>query len=118
MQFFMDGYDTLGSAISMAFYFLTVNPEVQDKVIEEVDRIAEKCGENITGDDVNELKYMDQVFSEAGRMAPVPWTYRACTKEWSFPDRPDLVIPKNTRIIIPIYGLHVKQAFKGCLSSF
>jgi len=66
MQFFVDGYDTLGSGISMAFYFLTINPDVQDKAIEEVDRIAKKCGDSLTGDDINELKYMDQVFTEAG----------------------------------------------------
>jgi len=103
----MDGYDTLGSSISMAFYFLTVNPDVQDKVIEEVDRIADKCGDNITGEDVNELKYMDQVFAEAGRLSPVPWTWRACTKDWPLPDKPNVVIPKNMRVLIPIYGLHV-----------
>jgi len=111
IQFFLDGYDTLGSSLSMAFYFLTVNPDVQDKVIEEVDKIALTCGETITGDDINDLKYLDQVFSEAGRLAPIPWTYRACTKEWQLPDHPGVVIPKGMRVLIPIYGLHVSLLF-------
>jgi len=109
MQFFQDGYDTLGSQLSMAFYFLTVNPEIQDKAIKEVDVIADKCGGQLTGEVINELKYMDQVFSESSRMAPVPWTFRECTKEWPLPDRPDIVIPKGMRVIIPIYGLHVSK---------
>jgi len=112
MQFFFDGYDTLGSALSMAFYFLAINPDVQEKAIEEVDQIAAKCGDAIRVDDINELKYMDQIFSETGRMAPVAWTYRSCTKEWSLPDHPGVVIPIGMRVMIPIIGLQVIFEYK------
>lgn len=63
MQFFIDGYDSVTVYITYVFYFLAVNPDIQEKVIAEVDEVAEKCnnGEDITGELVNELKYLDQV---------------------------------------------------------
>ena len=58
MQFFLDGYDTVASLICIALYFLAVNPDVQDKATAEVDGVA---SDDLRGDDVNALKYLDQV---------------------------------------------------------
>jgi len=108
MQFFLDGYDTLGTSISLAFYFLATHPDVQEKAIEEVDEIAGKCDVSLGADDISELKYLEQVFNEAGRIAPFPWTFRACTKNWTLPGNPNVMIPKGMRVMIPIYAVHVR----------
>jgi len=109
LQFFLDGYDTLGAVISMTLYFLTIHPQVQEKASEEVDSIDQLCSGRLTAEHIPRLKYLDQVFSEASRMAPVPRVYRACTKDWPLPGKPDVVIPKGMRVMIPIYGLHVRK---------
>ena len=60
----------------MALYFLAVNPEVQEEAFAEAEALADKTGGNLSGEDVNELKYIDNVLSEATRMATVPTIQR------------------------------------------
>lgn len=63
MQFFFDGFDTVSVFITFVFYFLAVNPEVQDKAIAEVDEVVDKFGDedNASGEVLSELKYLEQV---------------------------------------------------------
>jgi len=109
MQFFLDGYDTLGSALGMTFYFLTVNDKVQEKLIDEVDELAEERGEEVDAESLDKLKYMDQVLAESGRLATLPWSYRGCTKDWPLPGSPNIIIPKGMRVMIPIYAIQVSN---------
>nr|APH81385.1 cytochrome P450 CYP3024A3 [Tigriopus kingsejongensis] len=105
MQFFMDGYDTVSAVTTMSLYYLATNPEVQDKAVEEVDRIASRVGANITGEEVNELKYVDQVFQETARMAPFAFTLRRCTKDYKLQGT-DATITKGMNVMFPIVALH------------
>lgn len=105
MQFFLDGYDTVSALLSMVFYFVAIDPEVQDRLLAEIDDMASKVGANITGDDVKELKYLDQVFHESSRLAAFAFTVRRCTKSWKIPGT-DVVIPEDMAVMIPIQGLH------------
>jgi cytochrome P450 family 6 len=68
--------------------------------------VASRCGDTLTGEDVLELKYLDQVISETLRLLPPPATVRTCTKEWRVPDT-DIVVPVGMRVHIPIIGIHV-----------
>ena len=61
MQFFMDGHTTTTSFLKFAFYFLSLNPDVQDIALQEVDDFAELHGGDINRDNVDELKYLEQV---------------------------------------------------------
>merc|ERR1712113_470221 len=70
-------------------YFLTMNPEVQSKL----------------QDDIAGLKYLDRVVCEGQRMGCFAFTARLCTKTWAVPGS-DFVIPADTRIVITIVGLH------------
>ena len=44
-------------------YFLTVNPDIQSKLQDDIDELFEskKAGEEIKQDDVTGMKYLDQV---------------------------------------------------------
>ena len=106
MQFFLDGNDTVEAALGMTWYFLATHPEVQEKAIEEVDRVYEACDGVLTGDFVNELKYLDCCFSEAGRLGPFPTTMRTCTKDWTIPGT-SVTIPKGMRVMVPILGVQM-----------
>ena len=61
MQFFMDGHTTVAALVKFTFYFLALNPEVQDAAMQEVDDFADRHGDDINRDNVDELKYLEQV---------------------------------------------------------
>ena len=105
-QFFLDGYDMVQNAISNTLYFIAINPDVQDKAQAEIDEIYEACGGVLSGDWVNKLKYLECCFNEAGRFSPFPNTTRCCTKDWTIPGT-NITIPKGTRVMIPIIGVHM-----------
>merc|ERR1719397_1317754 len=50
------------------------------------------------------MTYMDQVINEGLRIGPAPFSNRFCTKDWKI-SGDDLVIPKGTKVYIPIGGL-------------
>ena len=59
----------------MALYYLAVNPKVQEKAAAEALKLAEQSADDqgrISGEDVNQLKYIDQVLNETLRMAAIP----------------------------------------------
>ena len=110
MQFFTDGFETVGLYLSLCLYFISINPEVQYKARDEVDEINEKYGDDLTGEAVNSLKYLDQIFSETGRLFPIGATGRLCTKNWTIPGT-NITIPKGTRVTIPVYPLQMDPQF-------
>ncbi|ULU03592.1 hypothetical protein L3Y34_016816 [Caenorhabditis briggsae] len=67
--FVIGGFDTTALALSYVTYLLTVNPEVQKKVREEVD--AEFGDSEIEFEKLGRLKYMDCVIKEALRLYPL-----------------------------------------------
>ena len=110
MQFFMDGYDSLSSVITMSLYYLATNPAVMEEAIREVDEIADKYGENLTGEQATELKYLDMVGQETIRSVPFPVTQRTCNKAWKIPGT-DAVLPVSARALIPIAGINMDPEF-------
>jgi len=107
VQFFSDGYDSAALVVCVVLYYLAVNPDVQSKLQEEIDEVFESkdTGEEIVADDITNMRYLDQVLLEGQRLGCLPFTARECTKDWQVPGD-SFVIPKNTRVIIPIIGLH------------
>lgn len=105
LQFFMDGYDTVGSATTAALYFLACNSEAQAQAYDEVKAMVDASGDLDTSA-VSELKYLDAVISETNRLAPFPYTYRTCTKPWKVPGT-DVILPVGMRVLLPISGYHM-----------
>jgi cytochrome P450 len=109
MQFFMDGFDTVAGYISMMIYFLAMNPEVQDKAMAEVDDFFDTYGTDVNGDNVNELKYLDQIFNETGRFLGIGIS-RTCTKPWTIPES-NITIPKGMRVVVPINAMQLDPQY-------
>jgi cytochrome P450 len=101
--FLFAGYDTTGSTLTLISYNLACNPEIQEKLIEEVDNCVEKHG-CINYDTVFDNQYLDMVIEENMRMYP-PATRidRICNKDYEFEG---LKIPKGQLVTIPIWALH------------
>ena len=101
IQFFVDGYETVGAQITLAMHYLAVNPNVQEKLRNEilsrkVDHISE----------LDDLPYLDRTVSEVFRIGAIYHTYRTCTKPWNIPNTNAIVEP-GMRVMIPIIGLHI-----------
>lgn len=104
IQFFTDGFEGFSRISSIIVYLITVHPEVQDKMLEEMEDVLGDR-EEVTEEDTRNLFYLEQVISEALRMCPVMFTYRECGKPYQVPGTQH-VIPQGTRLILPIAGLH------------
>ena len=62
VSFFSAGNDTTSMTISFTLYELAINPEIQNRLRQEVRETFEKHGD-FTYEAVNEMKYLDMVFN-------------------------------------------------------
>lgn len=61
--FFIAGFETVSTAMSFVAYELAVNPHIQKRLREEVDKTLDECGGKITYDAVNKMHYLDMIIS-------------------------------------------------------
>ena len=101
------GYDTTGTTLAFACYQLAKNPEIQEKLREEVEGISDDLNEDITYDDLHEMHYLDQVISETLRLHnPAGILQRNVLRDYKVPGH-DLILEKDTQIWINIVGVHM-----------
>ncbi|XP_078037565.1 putative cytochrome P450 6a14 [Augochlora pura] len=107
--FFLAGFETSSSTIGHALYELALQPDIQDKLRKEIrENLEENAreGKSLTYDQVKEMKYLDAVFRETLRKHPIlPILMRQVTTNYTFKGT-EITIPKDTRIWIPVYGIH------------
>jgi hypothetical protein len=63
ITFFGDGFETSSTALSFSLYALATNPDVQEKVREEVESVLKRHGGELTFDSIQEMTYLDMVFA-------------------------------------------------------
>lgn len=59
--FFIAGFETSSSTLNYALLELAQNPQIQDKLRNEIQATLKKHGNQITYDSIQEMKYLDQV---------------------------------------------------------
>ncbi|CAH1985077.1 unnamed protein product [Acanthoscelides obtectus] len=109
--FFVDGQATTGLAMGGILYDLAKNPEVQQKLREELNEYFEKDKGQLSYESIQEMPYLDACFKESLRMQPVlGFLTKVCTKTYTYtpPDEshPPIVIEKGTPILLPIHAIH------------
>ncbi|ETN64345.1 cytochrome P450 9b2 [Anopheles darlingi] len=113
--FFLAGFDTVSTCLTFLAHELTVNPDVQRKLYEEILETKNSLnGGQLTYDAVNKMRYMDMVVSESLRMwSPAPSTDRECVKDYVVDDGAGtrFTIDKGTTVFIPIAGLHMDPQY-------
>ncbi|KAJ8729799.1 hypothetical protein PYW07_016837 [Mythimna separata] len=109
--FFLAGFETVSTAMSFLMYELAVNPEVQEKLAQEIKDTDAKNGGKFDFNSIQNMTYMDMVVSEVLRLWPPGLALdRVCTKDYNL-GKPndkaeDYIVPKGTAIAIPVYAIH------------
>ncbi|CAL1296480.1 unnamed protein product [Larinioides sclopetarius] len=104
--FFTAGYDTTSSTLSFATYQLALNPEIQDELREEVDRVLQETNGELTYEAVQKMKYLDNVISETLRLYPIVVKLeRYADAEYKLGDT-GIFIPKGMLLSIPVFAMH------------
>lgn len=112
--FLVAGFDSVSLLITFTFYELAINPEIQEKLFNEIREnvIDSKLNYNV----VTEMKYLDMVISEALRKwSPIPSTDRQATKDFIIkaknPGEKELVVEKGMSIGVPIASIHLDPKY-------
>lgn len=104
--FFFAGQDTTSSVISYTLYQLALNPEVQEKLREEVDECFNIHGEHPSLDVITKLKYLHGVVSEALRMYPPATRIERSPLEDYILGDTGIKVKKGELIGVPVYSMH------------
>ncbi|KAI4464328.1 cytochrome p450 family 4 [Holotrichia oblita] len=101
--FVFEGHDTTTSSISWTLLLLGNNPEIQEKLYQEIKEVLQD--KSIPSfNNLPELKYLECVIKESLRMFPsVPFIIRTIEQEIQIDQ---YKIPAGTDILLHIYALH------------
>ena len=102
--FFAAGFDTSANTLAALSYFLVSNPDVYDKVMQELTERLEDSEGKVSYETVSDMPYLEACIRETLRMsAPLARNDRICNKDWEYKG---IRIKKGTRIGIPIQVIH------------
>ncbi|KAK3736032.1 hypothetical protein QZH41_002750 [Actinostola sp. cb2023] len=102
--FLLAGYESSSFTLSMMCYSLATNPDVQERLQQEIDRVWTDEDEMPSYDMVHKLPYLDMVMSETLRLYPPAFaSFRECNKECVVNG---VKIPKDALILVPAYSIH------------
>jgi cytochrome P450 family 6 len=62
-MFFGAGFETSASTMSFCLYELALNPDIQDRLRNEIDTVLKKHGDSVTYEGIQEMKYLDKIIS-------------------------------------------------------
>lgn len=104
--FFLAGLEPSASAMFSAMMELGRNPEILQRVHEEIDETFEKYNGQLTYDAIMDMKYIDMVINEAMRMyPPIGFLNRECVEDTVLPVG-NIKVDKGTKIFLPVYEIH------------
>ncbi|KAF2894715.1 hypothetical protein ILUMI_11460 [Ignelater luminosus] len=109
--FFVAGFDTASTLMGFMCYELAVNPDIQQRLIDDVDASLEKCNGDVTYEALMGMKYLDMVVSETLRKwSPAETTDRNSVRDYviepTLPGERPVHVDVNTSCWIPIYAIH------------
>ncbi|CAH2005967.1 unnamed protein product [Acanthoscelides obtectus] len=105
--FVLGGHDTTATALSFTLYCLARHPEVQEKILEEQEKIFGSLENEpqTTYADLQEMKYMDAVINESIRVfPPIPMIGRKLTGDIQLDN--GLTLPDTMSVVCALYALH------------
>ncbi|KAL0485376.1 cytochrome P450 [Acrasis kona] len=109
--FFVAGHETTATALTWGLYALGMHPEVQQRCIDEIDRIVGNTNE-ITIEMINQLDYLSAVIKEVQRIYAVAGLVPRVTKTDSVLSN-GVKVPKGTMVTIDFGSLHRNKSVWG-----
>lgn len=107
LSYLVPGHESTANTLSWACYQMSLNPEIEKKNFEELNKVLK--GAELTFQNLQELKYIDQIIMETLRMYPPVWNNsRVAIKKDEIGGYP--IVPGTTVIICP-YALHRNPQF-------
>ena len=103
-------YETTAAALNFTSYLLAKNPEIQEKLREEIDRNFPDDNVQCTYDNVFDLEYLDMVLCESMRVyPPIPLHIG----RWASQERTicGKTIPQGTGVLAATWVLHHNEKF-------
>ncbi|XP_055534105.1 probable cytochrome P450 6g2 isoform X3 [Wyeomyia smithii] len=112
--FYMASFETTSSVLSFTLYELTKNPDIQERLRDEIRSCLQNHGPDLSYEClINEMPYLGMVISEAARLYPVlPFLERQCTLPEGttgyklHPFHDTFSIPNKMPLLVPIYAIH------------
>ena len=102
--FIIAGYETSSNALTYITYLLALNPDIEEKLIDQIKKYISDHPNLSLYDMVQELTYLDMVVQESLRFyPPVPLIVRFSNTTCRVGD---IVIPEGSHVNIPIYHIH------------
>ncbi|XP_053951793.1 cytochrome P450 4d2-like isoform X2 [Anastrepha ludens] len=100
--FMFEGHDTTTSGISFCLYLISRHPEVQNKLVEEINEVIGTDKTRTIGlSELHDLKYLDCTIKESLRLFPsVPSIGRETTEDVQLGD---IVLPAKTNITLSLF---------------
>jgi len=92
---FLAGFDTVSNAASLVLYFLAKNPDLQEKLYQEIQEAVDTSGSNqFDYATIMGMSYMEKFFQESLRMYPMTHLDRSSDTDYKIPGT-EIVIPKG-----------------------
>ena len=108
---FMAALDTSSAILATLMYCLAKNPEVQEKLFDEVeDALAQTDSGELDYNTVQTLPYMDMVIHEALRFFSLGDLERRCVKEYKVPGT-NFTVPKGMMVQLPSTGIQMDEKY-------
>lgn len=103
---YIAGFGNNALTLPYTLFHLAKHPEVQNKLLQEINYILVKNDGNLTYESVKDMVYLDQVFSETLRLNPLTNSVqRSSARRYNIPGT-EAIVEKGTTIIISPYAIH------------
>ncbi|CAG9854029.1 unnamed protein product [Phyllotreta striolata] len=107
VTFMLAGQDSVAGTLAFALYFIAKNQGVQEKIQKEIS--AFEVNAPVTINELNQMKYLEQVIKETLRLVPViPILNRVITEDILLDET---VIPAGTNLFISPFVTHRLKEF-------
>ncbi|XP_075984134.1 cytochrome P450 6B2-like [Anticarsia gemmatalis] len=108
--FFAAGYETSATTLSFTMYELAKHPEIQERVLQEVDEYLRRNDNVLKYECITEMPYLDACIDEALRLYPVLGVLtREVVEDYTLPD--GLRLEKGLRVHLPVYYMQRNPDF-------
>ncbi|XP_049285216.1 probable cytochrome P450 6a14 [Anopheles funestus] len=104
--FFVAGFETSSTVMNFCLYELAKNPDIQERLRDELNRAIETNDGELTYEVVMGQEYLGQVVNETLRKyPPLETTLRVTAQDYTIPGT-DHVIPRNVGVQVPVFAIH------------